>query len=77
MQINIDYTRCTSPLDCAKCAQVCQEAVFVMKPTKIEKFKETMSGDYKLFALYDMMCTGCMECVKVCPVGALEIKSVA
>lgn len=77
MQITIDYSRCRSPLDCAKCAVACPEAVFVMKPTKIEKFKETRSDDYRLFALYDMMCTGCMRCVDVCPENALEIKKVA
>lgn len=76
MQINIDYTKCTSPLDCAKCMEVCPEAVFVAKPAKIEKFKETPSSDYKLYSIYESLCTGCMDCVEVCPAGALEIKGV-
>ncbi len=77
MRISIDYSKCTSPLDCAKCAVACGEAVFVMKPAKIEKFKETKSQDYRLYALYESLCTACMDCVNVCPVKALEIKEVA
>lgn len=77
MRIIIDYTKCTSPLDCARCAIACPEAVLVMKPVKIEKFKETESNHYKLYGIYESLCTGCMECVNVCPVHAIEIKKIA
>lgn len=77
MQIIIDYSKCTSPLDCARCLKACPEAVLVAKPVKVEKFKETESNNYKLYAIYESLCTGCLECVNVCPVRALEIKRVA
>ncbi|HEY4715916.1 MAG TPA: ferredoxin family protein [bacterium] len=77
MQIVIDYSKCISPLDCAKCLEICSEAVFIIKPMKVEKFKETSAGDYKLFPVYDSMCNGCTDCVKVCPVSAIEIKQLA
>jgi len=77
MHITIDYSKCTSPLDCAKCAQTCKEAVFIMKPIKIEKFRETNSTNYRLYPLYESLCTGCLECINVCPVQAIEIKNIS
>ncbi len=77
MQIIIDYSKCTSPLDCARCLKACPEAVLADKPVKIEKFKETESKNYKLFPIYESLCTGCMECVNVCPEKAIVIQKVA
>ena len=39
--IQIDYSKCTTPFNCKKCLQVCPQAVFHVIAAKIEKFKET------------------------------------
>lgn len=75
-KVEIDYSKCTVPFDCKKCLQVCPQAVFEVRAIKSERGKETDKKDpgaYRLKPFWRDKCTGCNECVEVCPVGALTI----
>jgi ferredoxin len=76
LKIDIDHQKCITPYDCKLCLQKCPQAVFQVKPIKVEKFKETDKkepGAWKLFTPFADKCTGCNICVDICPVNALTI----
>ncbi len=75
-KIDIDQSRCTTPFDCKKCLTACALAVFRVKPVNMKRGEETNKkapGSYKLDVTFRDMCTGCLDCVKVCPNNALTI----
>jgi ferredoxin len=75
-QIDIDHSRCTVPFLCKKCLLTCSQVVFGVHAVKVERLKETdprEPGSYRLSAGPRFKCTGCNECVTVCPVDALTI----
>lgn len=77
-KISIDHTKCTTPFDCKKCLLACPQGVFWVLPVKVVKFQETDKkepGAWKLTVQYRAMCTGCGDCVEVCPVDALAVSS--
>jgi ferredoxin len=74
--IEIDVTKCTTPFACKACLQVCPQAVFGVHVVKVARGKETDPNDpgaYNLDTRFRDKCTGCMECLRVCPVDALKI----
>jgi ferredoxin len=76
IDIQIDHTKCTTPFDCKKCLMTCPPAVFVVRTVRMERGKETdkkKPGTYKVGPYYIDRCTGCMDCVNVCPVDAITI----
>ncbi|MDQ7096415.1 4Fe-4S dicluster domain-containing protein [Desulfosporosinus sp. PR] len=72
-QIKIDYALCTDPLNCRQCLSVCPSVVFVCGPTKVWKGRESDPGEYKIIGRYYDKCSGCGDCVKVCPTKAIEL----
>ncbi|MFH1002949.1 MAG: 4Fe-4S dicluster domain-containing protein [Chloroflexota bacterium] len=75
--IEIDATRCQTPFHCKKCLRICPQAVFRVSENKIEKGRETdpqEPGAYHLEALFLDKCSGCGDCVAICPLGALKIR---
>lgn len=73
-QIGIDYDLCKDPLRCRKCLSVCPSVVFVCGPTKIWKGRETDPEEYRIVGRYFDKCSGCGDCVKVCPNGAVKVE---
>lgn len=74
--IEIDTTKCTTPFDCKLCIQACPQSVFFTHAVKVERGRETDPKDpgaYILVPTYRDKCTGCMDCVEVCPVDAIKI----
>ncbi len=74
--VQIDYSKCTTPFTCKVCLRLCPQSVFYLRSVKMEKFKETDKsepGSFKLTPLFRDKCTACNECVKACPIGAISI----
>jgi len=75
-KIDIDHEKCTVPFLCKKCLLTCPQVVFEVNAAKNEKFKETDPrelGSYRLSTGPRFMCTGCNECIDICPVKAISI----
>jgi len=72
-QISIDYDLCNDPLICHKCLSVCPSVVFVCGPTKKWKGRETDPKEYRIVGRYFDKCSGCNDCVRVCPKGAIRL----
>ncbi len=75
-QIAIDYDMCKDPLNCRKCLSVCPSVVFVCGPTKIWKGRETDPNEFKIVGRYYDKCSGCRDCERVCPNGAVKVEFV-
>ncbi|MBP1760313.1 MAG: 4Fe-4S protein [Firmicutes bacterium] len=73
-QISINYELCKDPLGCHKCLSVCPSVVFVCGPTKKWKGRETDPQEYRIVGRYFDKCSGCADCVKVCPTGAVHLE---
>jgi len=75
-EIRIDPKKCTTPFDCKACLRGCPQSVFAVHAVKVEKGKETdpkEPGSYVLAPLFRDKCTGCMDCIEICPVDAITI----
>lgn len=75
VQIDID-AKCTAPMTCRKCLNLCPQLVFQAMVLKEEKFKETdikESGAYTILPLHRWKCTLCNICVDACPLDAIRI----
>jgi ferredoxin len=74
--IEIDNTKCTTPFDCKKCIQGCLQSVFSVGAIKVERGRETdptEPGTYGLRAPHRDKCSGCNDCIELCPVDAITI----
>ena len=75
-KIAIDHGKCTVPFLCKKCIMACSQVVFTVGATKVERLKETdprEPGSYRLGTGPRFKCTGCNDCIDVCPVDAIKI----
>ncbi|MDP2953345.1 MAG: 4Fe-4S dicluster domain-containing protein [Chloroflexota bacterium] len=75
-RIVFDTAKCPTPFACRKCLDVCPSMVFAVRPTRYVRLKEQdpkEPGAYRLEALHRFSCTGCNDCIKVCPVNAITI----
>jgi NAD-dependent dihydropyrimidine dehydrogenase PreA subunit len=72
--ITIDDEKCNDPLSCRKCLLVCPMYVFGFGTTVGQrKFEEIDPRDFFLRGVRFEKCTGCMECVEVCPKNAIQV----
>ncbi len=73
-RISIDTARCTDPLSCCLCLRSCPESVLAVSAmTPAGVFKETDRHDYAIVGIHLLFCTGCQECIRVCPQKAIKI----
>ena len=75
--IKIDQQKCLTPFACKRCLQVCPTAVFSVHETKMVRMEETDKhepGTYRLRVAFRDKCSGCNQCVDVCPEDALTIE---
>ncbi|MCP4753365.1 MAG: 4Fe-4S dicluster domain-containing protein [Proteobacteria bacterium] len=74
--IQIDAEKCTTPFDCKLCLTTCPTAVFAVAAIKVVKGQETdpkEPGAYGIGAPHRDKCTGCDDCLEVCPEEAITI----
>lgn len=79
-KITIDRDKCTVPFLCKRCLQICPMLVFdvdrpVDKEKRLEETDPRIDGNYVLFATRYDKCTGCNQCIDVCPVDAIKIET--
>jgi len=75
-KIDIDYTKCTVPMWCKKCLEICPQLVFKIYCIEMVRGKESdprEPGVYEVTALRRDKCTMCGKCVDICPEGAITI----
>lgn len=72
--ITVDDKKCNDPLGCRKCLLVCPSHVLGLG-TKVgpRKFKEIDPDQFIVAGVRFEKCTGCMDCVEVCPKGAIQV----
>ncbi len=73
MDIKIDHSKCETPVNCRKCLQICPLCVFKLHPTKIKRFEMIPPENWELHISFPDLCSGCMECVQVCPERAIKV----
>ena len=74
--IKVDHQKCTVPFYCKKCLEACPTSVFHVHAVKVEKGRETNpqdKGAYMIDAPFRDKCTGCNDCLEVCPEDAITI----
>ena len=74
--IQIDYEKCITPFECKKCLQVCGQSVFSVHAINVTKGRESNPKEPGMYALgtpHRDKCTGCNDCIEVCPVDAIAI----
>ena len=63
---------CSQARDCRKCLEVCPAQVFIIAP-RIARAAGVFAGDWRITASLPSRCTGCGECVAVCPENAIQL----
>lgn len=74
MEILIDNEKCKVPMGCRQCVRVCPQCVFQLHLKRFERFLEMPLEDWELRVYFPDMCSGCMECVKDCPLHAIKVR---
>ena len=75
-KMEIDHEKCTVPFLCKKCLLICPQVVFAIRAVKVERGRETdprEPGSYQVGTGPRFKCTGCNDCIEVCPVDAITI----
>jgi len=73
--IEIDFTKCQTPLECARCMKLCPQYVFYLREAKMVKLREAFPEEYQgcLTPWFADRCVLCGKCVEECPAGAITI----
>lgn len=77
VEIDVDVSKCTTPMACRRCLELCPQVVFQCVTLKQVKYQETdinEPGASFVAPLHRWKCTGCGICVQMCPQGALAIR---
>jgi len=79
-KVVIDYSKCgegiegrVDPRGCARCLRACDPAIFTMHETPNMPLDPTDPKYWRITPIWLSLCTRCMKCVEVCPVGAISV----
>jgi len=72
--ITVNNKKCTGPLSCRKCLLICPTHVLGLG-TKVgpKKHQEIDPSQFIVAGVRFEKCTGCMDCVNVCPKSAIQV----
>lgn len=72
--ITVNNKKCTDPLSCRKCLLICPTHVLGLG-TKVgpKKHQEIDPSQFIMAGVRFEKCTGCMDCVNVCPKSAIQV----
>jgi len=72
--IAVDDKKCHDPLSCRKCLLICPAHVLGIGTTVgPRKFQEIDPSQFVVSGVRFDKCTGCLECVNICPEGAIHV----
>ena len=72
--IVVNDDKCGNPLACRLCLLACPSHVLGLgTDVPRVKFKETDPIHFVVRGVRFQYCTGCMDCVRVCPRGAIQV----
>ena len=72
--IAVDDEKCGDPLSCRRCLLICPTHVLGLgTDVGVQKYRETVPEHFVVRGVRFDMCTGCMDCVEVCPRGAIQV----
>jgi ferredoxin len=72
--VTVDDQKCAYPLSCRKCLLICPTHVLGLgTDVAIQKFRETDPEHFVVRGVRIDKCTGCLDCVEVCPQNAIQV----
>lgn len=71
-KIEVENSLCEGSFTCGKCFRVCPSLVFFAHPRSREPYKIT--SKWIVTGIFADQCSGCMQCVNICPKKAITIK---
>lgn len=75
-RMNVDYARCTAPLTCKKCLDLCPQMVFTLLTIKHVKYVKNDINEPNAYIVRPVhldRCTGCNVCAGACPKEAITV----
>ena len=72
IKIELDPAKCSSPLDCRRCLEVCPQRLFRTYPKVVRKPGKP-AEDWTIAVVLPILCTGCMKCEQVCSQEAIKV----
>jgi NAD-dependent dihydropyrimidine dehydrogenase PreA subunit len=73
MKIRVDPEACRDALECRLCLERCPGKVFGVYPRR-RRAPGVAAGNWVAAAMLPSQCTGCMECVDLCPWHAIRVR---
>ena len=72
--ISVDAEKCPDPLSCRQCLLICPSHVLGLG-TRVgpRKFQEIDRSQFIVSGVRFDKCTGCMECVDICPRNCIQV----
>jgi NADH-quinone oxidoreductase subunit I len=72
--VAVDDQKCADPLSCRKCLLICPTHVLGLgTDVAVQKFRETDLEHFVVRGVRLDKCTGCLDCVEVCPQNAIQV----
>lgn len=72
--ITVDDEKCGGAYLCRKCVTICPTHVLGLGTSVgVQKYRETDPQYFVVRGVYLNKCTGCMDCVNVCPNNAIQV----
>jgi ferredoxin len=72
--VTVDDQKCADPLSCRKCLLICPTRVLGLgTDVPVQKYRETDPEHFVVRGVRVDKCTGCLDCVEVCPQNAIQV----